>query len=99
MRRGWRRPLRRLSTDSLRLTEALRRPFPHPPPDLKEAEIVMSAAAKKRPRTKPSGERRDDLMNAALTLFLANGVAPTTIEQITAGADVAKGTFYLHVAS
>jgi AcrR family transcriptional regulator len=29
-------------------------------------------------------------------LFLAHGVGPTTIEQITAGAEVAKGTFYLY---
>jgi AcrR family transcriptional regulator len=35
-------------------------------------------------------------MDSALRLFLEQGVAPTTIEQITAGASVAKGTFYLH---
>jgi AcrR family transcriptional regulator len=51
------------------------------------------------PRTKPPTERRADLMDAALRLFLEQGVAPTTIEQITAGASVAKGTFYLHFAS
>jgi AcrR family transcriptional regulator len=56
-------------------------------------------ATKVRPRTKPPAERRDELMNAAQRLFLANGVAPTTIEQITAGADVAKGTFYLYFSS
>jgi AcrR family transcriptional regulator len=38
-------------------------------------------------------------MDAALRLFLAQGVGPTTIEQITAGASVAKGTFYLHFSS
>jgi AcrR family transcriptional regulator len=38
-------------------------------------------------------------MNAAQPLFLKLGVGPTTIEQITAAADVAKGTFYLHFAS
>jgi len=38
-------------------------------------------------------------MNAAARLFLKNGVAATSIEQITVGADVAKGTFYLHFAS
>jgi AcrR family transcriptional regulator len=52
-----------------------------------------------KPRTKPSAERREDLMNAAERLFLAQGVATTTIEQITAGAEVAKGSFYLHFAS
>jgi AcrR family transcriptional regulator len=38
-------------------------------------------------------------MNAAERLFLDQGVAPTTIEQITSGADVAKGTFYLYFSS
>lgn len=38
-------------------------------------------------------------MDAALKLFLEKGVAPTTIEQITEGASVAKGTFYLHFGS
>jgi AcrR family transcriptional regulator len=38
-------------------------------------------------------------MDAALRLFLEQGVAATTIEQITVGASVAKGTFYLHFSS
>jgi AcrR family transcriptional regulator len=38
-------------------------------------------------------------MSAAQSLFLENGFGATTIEQITAAADVAKGTFYLHFAS
>lgn len=59
----------------------------------------MNVEAKRRPRTKPPGERRDDLMNAAQRLFLENGLGPTTIDQITAGADVAKGTFYLYFSS
>jgi AcrR family transcriptional regulator len=50
-------------------------------------------------RTKPPEERRADLMDAALRLFLEQGVASTTIEQITVGASVAKGTFYLHFSS
>jgi AcrR family transcriptional regulator len=59
----------------------------------------MRAVSKSRPRTKPPEERRDELMNAAQRLFLKYGVAPTTIEQITSGADVAKGTFYLYFSS
>lgn len=55
--------------------------------------------ARSRPRTKPSEERRAELMDAGLKLFIEKGVAPTTIEQITAGARVAKGTFYLHFNS
>jgi AcrR family transcriptional regulator len=38
-------------------------------------------------------------MDAALRLFLEKGVGPTTIEQITVGAGVAKGSFYLHFSS
>lgn len=38
-------------------------------------------------------------MNAAERLFLDQGVAATTIEQITTGAGVAKGSFYLHFAA
>jgi len=59
----------------------------------------MRTAAKPRPRTKPPEKRREELMNSAQRLFLANGVAATTIEQITSGADVAKGTFYLYFSS
>jgi AcrR family transcriptional regulator len=59
----------------------------------------MRKATKPRPRTKPPAERRDELMNAALRLFLKRGVGPTTIEQITSSADVAKGTFYLYFSS
>ena len=60
---------------------------------------MTSAATKHRPRTKPPKERSDELINAALRLFLEQGVAPTTIEQITSRADVAKGTFYLYFSS
>lgn len=38
-------------------------------------------------------------MNAAQALFLRKGVGATAIEEITAGADVAKGTFYLYFSS
>jgi AcrR family transcriptional regulator len=59
----------------------------------------MCAASKTHPRTKPPEERREELMNAAQRLFLKRGVEPTTIEQITTGAAVAKGTFYLYFSS
>ena len=52
-----------------------------------------------RPRTRPAEERREDLMNAAQRLFLKHGFAATSVGRITAGADVAKGTFYLHFRS
>jgi len=60
---------------------------------------LASVNLSSKPRTKPAEERRDDLMNSAERLFLEQGVGATSIEQITAGADVAKGTFYLHFSS
>jgi AcrR family transcriptional regulator len=60
---------------------------------------AVTATTKSRPRTKPPEERRGELLDAARHLFLEQGVGPTTIEQITAGAQVAKGTFYLYFKS
>jgi AcrR family transcriptional regulator len=59
----------------------------------------MASRMTRRPRTKPPEERRDELMSAAERLFLKQGFGPTTIEQITAAAQVAKGTFYLYFKS
>jgi AcrR family transcriptional regulator len=59
----------------------------------------MASTMTRRPRTKPPEERREELMNAAERLFLRQGFGPTTIEQITAAAQVAKGTFYLYFKS
>jgi AcrR family transcriptional regulator len=70
-----------------------------PLPAGREIPATTSGARKGRPRTKPAEQRRDELLNAAERLFLDQGVAPTTVEQITAGAGVAKGTFYLYFAS
>lgn len=39
-------------------------------------------------------ERTKALTDAALELFLAHGIEPVTIEDITTRADVAKGSFY-----
>lgn len=52
-----------------------------------------------RPRTKPAEERREDLLASAERLFLQKGVEQTTIEDMTIGANVSKGAFYLHFAS
>ena len=52
-----------------------------------------------RPRTKPPEQRRTELLDAAQALFLEQGIEATAIEQITAAAGVAKGTFYLHFPS
>lgn len=51
------------------------------------------------PRTKPPEQRLDELVTAAQHLFLQQGFGPTTIEQITSAAQVAKGTFYLYFKS
>jgi AcrR family transcriptional regulator len=59
----------------------------------------MPAKTSSRPRTKPPEERRGEIMRAARRLFLEQGVAATTIEQITSRAGVAKGTFYLYFSS
>jgi AcrR family transcriptional regulator len=59
----------------------------------------MADPDQRRPRTKPPEQRREELMNAAQRLFLEHGVSATTIEQITSGAGVAKGTFYLYFGS
>ncbi|MDR6666990.1 TetR/AcrR family transcriptional regulator [Rhizobium sp. 1399] len=59
----------------------------------------MTSRMAGRPRTKPAEERRDDLMVAAERLFLDKGVEHTTIEEITQGAAVSKGAFYLHFSS
>lgn len=59
----------------------------------------MTLRSAGRPRTKPAEERRGDLMLAAESLFLEKGVDLTTIEEITQGAAVSKGAFYLHFSS
>jgi len=59
----------------------------------------MASRMAGRPRTKPAEERRYDLMLAAERLFLHKGVDLTTVEEITQGAAVSKGAFYLHFSS
>jgi AcrR family transcriptional regulator len=69
---------------------------------------VVSIAAKRgasgtkqkvRPRTKPPEVRREEIMDAAQSLFLKQGVGPTTIDHAASAADVAKATVYLHFTS
>ena len=52
-----------------------------------------------KPRTKPSNVRREELLRSAEKLFVAQGVSATSVDDIVAGASVAKGTFYLYFAS
>jgi AcrR family transcriptional regulator len=52
-----------------------------------------------RRRTKAPETRGAALMDAAERLFISKGIAATSIDEIAAGAQVAKGTFYLYFAS
>ena len=44
-------------------------------------------------RTKPAEQRRADLLAAGRELFLAKGVAATSLDEITSRAGVSKGLF------
>ncbi|MGH8432191.1 MAG: helix-turn-helix domain-containing protein, partial [Solimonas sp.] len=50
-------------------------------------------------RTLPAEIRRDDLMDAAAALFIAEGIEATTVDDIVSRAGVAKGTFYHYFAT
>lgn len=51
------------------------------------------------PRRKRPGTRRQELLDAALELFIAEGVALPRVEDITQVAGAAKGTFYRYFPS
>jgi TetR/AcrR family transcriptional regulator, transcriptional repressor for nem operon len=55
--------------------------------------------ARSTPRTKPAEQRRADLLQASKELFLSEGVAATSLEDITSRAGVSKGLFYLYFRS
>jgi TetR/AcrR family transcriptional regulator, transcriptional repressor for nem operon len=50
-------------------------------------------------RTKPAEQRRADLLEAGRELFLAQGVAATSMDDITSRAGVSKGLFYVYFRS
>jgi TetR/AcrR family transcriptional regulator, transcriptional repressor for nem operon len=50
-------------------------------------------------RTKPAEQRRADLMSASKALFLEQGFAATSLDDITSHAGVSKGLFYLYFHS
>lgn len=52
-----------------------------------------------RPRTKPVEERRVDLLDAAERLAVDTGIDSLTVDAVTVGAGVSKGTFYLYFRS
>lgn len=51
------------------------------------------------PRTAPPEQRRAALLDAAAELVLTKGISGFTVEDVTSGAQVAKGTFYLYFRS
>ncbi len=54
----------------------------------------------KRPRGRPAAPgRKDQLLDAALTLFAERGFHGTSIPDLAAAADIAPGSIYRHVAS
>jgi len=59
----------------------------------------MSLRTDRKRVTKPPGERRRELMDAAVRIFAEKGIARTTVADVTEAAGVAKGTFYLYYAS
>jgi len=50
-------------------------------------------------RTKPRAQRRSELLDAARELFVSQGVAATSMEDITRLAGVSKGLLYLYFRS
>jgi TetR/AcrR family transcriptional regulator, transcriptional repressor for nem operon len=50
-------------------------------------------------RTKPPEQRRAELLAAGRELFLAKGIATTSLDDITHRAGVSKGLFYLYFRS
>lgn len=58
----------------------------------------MGQVTRQRVR-KTRGERRADLLQAAVERFSARGIERTTIDEIVSAAGVAKGTFYLYFDS
>lgn len=50
-------------------------------------------------RTKPAEQRRAELLVAGQALFLAKGIAATSLDDITQRAGVSKGLFYLYFRS
>jgi AcrR family transcriptional regulator len=51
------------------------------------------------PRTEAPERRRSDLLDAAQQIMLSKGIAGLTVDEVTARAQVAKGTFYLYFRS
>ncbi len=58
--------------------------------------MTVPASTKRKRVAKPPEERRKDILDAAVEVFVAKGIADARIEEITERAGVSKGTFYLY---
>jgi AcrR family transcriptional regulator len=59
----------------------------------------MTIRTERKRVTKQPDVRRQELMDAAVRVFVDKGMARTTVSDITQAAGVAKGTFYLYFTS
>lgn len=59
----------------------------------------MTLRTERKRVTKDPDVRRQELMDAAVRVFIDKGIARTTVSDITQAAGVAKGTFYLYFTS
>jgi AcrR family transcriptional regulator len=59
----------------------------------------MSVPARKQRTRKAPGERKQELLDSAVSVFLEKGIGEATVDDITRHAGVAKGTFYLYFES
>ena len=48
---------------------------------------------------RPAAQRREEILDAAHTLFTTKGFQPTTMEDILGIVGIAKGTLYYHFPS
>jgi len=51
------------------------------------------------PRTQPPEVRREQILDSAAQVLVAKGLAAMTVADVVAGAEIAKGTFYLYFRS
>ena len=59
---------------------------------------MSTLGAKKRSERRPE-DRRAEILDAAVKVFVEKGFQDATVADITAAAGVAKGTFYLYFDS
>ncbi len=63
------------------------------------AAVRKTPATSAEPRYRPAAVRRQQILDAAATLAVREGLERTSIAEVAAEAGVAKGAIYLHFAS